>query len=107
MTWLTRQLGGASSAKRSSHPRSIIGLADGLATAHEAGILHRDVKPQSEAGGLRPGKLRESPSLLANAPTETRTRLDVIVGTVAYMSPEQASGQPLTGRDNPGDSALT
>lgn len=87
----------------------VIGLADGLATAHEAGILHRDVKPENvlitktgyaKLADFGLAKLRESPSLLANAPTETRTQLGVIVGTVSYMSPEQASGQPLDARSD-------
>jgi eukaryotic-like serine/threonine-protein kinase len=87
----------------------VIGLADGLATAHEAGILHRDVKPENvlitktgyaKLADFGLAKLRESPSLLANAPTETRTRLGAIVGTVAYMSPEQASGEPVDARSD-------
>ena len=87
----------------------VIGLADGLATAHEAGILHRDVKPANilitktgyaKLADFGLAKLRESPSLVANAPTETRTRPGVIVGTVAYMSPEQASGQPVDARSD-------
>jgi Tol biopolymer transport system component len=87
----------------------VIGLADGLATAHEAGILHRDVKPANilitktgyaKLADFGLAKLRESPSLVANAPTETRTRPGVIVGTVAYMSPEQAAGQPVDARSD-------
>ncbi len=87
----------------------VIGLADGLATAHEAGILHRDVKPENilitktgyaKLADFGLAKLRESPSLVADAPTETRTRRGVIVGTVAYMSPEQASGQPVDARSD-------
>ena len=87
----------------------VIGLADGLATAHEAGILHRDVKPANilitktgyaKLADFGLAKLRESPSLVANAPTETRTRLGAIVGTAAYMSPEQASGQPVDARSD-------
>ena len=87
----------------------VIGLADGLATAHEAGILHRDVKPENilitktgyaKLADFGLAKLRESPSLAADAPTEMRTRPGIIVGTVAYMSPEQASGQPVDARSD-------
>ena len=87
----------------------VIGLADGLATAHEAGILHRDVKPENvlitksgyaKLADFGLAKLHESLSLVTNAPTESRTRPGVIVGTVAYMSPEQATGQPVDARSD-------
>jgi Tol biopolymer transport system component len=87
----------------------VIGLADGLATAHEARILHRDVKPENilitktgyaKLADFGLAKLRESPSLAADAPTEMRTRPGMIVGTVAYMSPEQASGEPSDARSD-------
>jgi eukaryotic-like serine/threonine-protein kinase len=87
----------------------VIGLADGLATAHEAGILHRDVKPENilitktgyaKLADFGLAKLRELPSLIMDAPTETRTRPGVILGTVAYMSPEQATGQPVDARSD-------
>ena len=67
-------------------------LAEGVAALHEAGIVHRDIKPENvllRVGGspvlLDFGLARE---LDANSLTET----GVLLGTPAYMSPEQARG---------------
>src|SRR3984885_2755492 len=88
----------------------LTGVADGLAAAHAAGILHRDIKPEniliSQSGyakladfGL--AKLAEDADTdLTRTLTEGRTRPGVIIGTIPYMSPEQAGGKPVDARSD-------
>jgi serine/threonine protein kinase len=85
----------------------LTGVADGLAAAHAAGILHRDIKPANifvakngyaKLGDFGLAKLDESISREGDATdalTAARTQPGMVIGTLAYMSPEQASGKPL------------
>jgi len=89
-----------------------IPLADALAAAHAKGITHRDLKPANIMVGpdcrvtvldFGLAKLQVSaPSAGAATamPTADMTREGRIVGTVAYMSPEQAEGKPIDHRSD-------
>jgi serine/threonine protein kinase len=80
----------------------LVGVADGLATAHAAGILHRDIKPDNilvarngyaKLSDFGLAKLEERTGPEDGTHTLTGTRPGMIIGTFAYMSPEQASGR--------------
>jgi len=83
-------------------------LGDALAAAHEKGIVHRDLKPAnvmvSNEGRVKvldfglAKDVRGSNVGDATMTSASRTEVGVVMGTPAYMSPEQTSGRPLDHR---------
>ena len=88
-------------------------IADALAAAHERGIVHRDLKPANVKlcgdgsvkvldFGLAKLGAKETPQSISNSPTFTSpalmTHAGIIIGTAAYMSPEQAKGKAVDRR---------
>ncbi|MFN2385284.1 MAG: protein kinase, partial [Thermoanaerobaculia bacterium] len=88
-------------------------VADGLAAAHERGLVHRDIKPENivitpagRAKILDFGLVREDPASAGASDSDSHptmsalTEPGMISGTVGYMSPEQIRGEPVDARSD-------
>ena len=70
-------------------------VADGVAYAHAHGVVHRDLKPGNLLRG-RDGTVKITDFGIARAAEETRlTQIGTVLGTLRYLSPEQAEGREV------------
>lgn len=116
-TWLVMELIGGESLRqtvaRGPLPLKRVlmvgaGIADGLAAAHAAGIVHRDLKPENVMVApdgtpklLDFGLVKQEPTVDGDAATAVLvSRPGIVMGTAAYMSPEQARGEVVDFRSD-------
>jgi eukaryotic-like serine/threonine-protein kinase len=109
--------------KRLAEPRAVrivATICDALHAAHQLGVIHRDLKPENVMVLFDPATKRDAVKVLDfgiaklvdaqpkvrvgsspdSEPPPALTQFGVVVGTPAYMSPEQCRGQPLDGRSD-------
>src|SRR3712207_6067926 len=77
-------------------------VAEALETAHGRGIVHRDIKPQNVLLSASGGAAKVGDFGIARAASsKTMTETNLVLGTSAYMSPEQVRGGPVGARERP------
>jgi len=78
----------------------VIQVAEGLAYAHQTGVVHRDIKP-ANIMLLRGGRAKIMDFGIARLhASDVKTQTGVVLGTPKYMSPEQLAGRPLDHRSD-------
>jgi eukaryotic-like serine/threonine-protein kinase len=71
-------------------------LAHALAHAHERGVLHRDVKPANVVVHLPENRVKLTDFGLSSQADSSRTQTGVVLGSPAFMAPEQLAGAPTS-----------
>jgi serine/threonine-protein kinase len=78
-------------------------VASALSAAHRASVVHRDIKPANiflTARGVKIADFGLSKLLATNGRDERFTASGIVLATPPYMSPEQATGEPIDGRSD-------
>ena len=79
--------------------RLMVDVLDALSHAHANGVVHRDIKPANLIV-LADGKIKVADFGIARVEKSELTQVGTVMGTPAYMSPEQFMGQPVDGRSD-------
>jgi hypothetical protein len=95
---LRSRLGRAPALEREQSLDWMSQVLDGLAAAHELGIVHRDVKPENILLGTDGRVVLADFGLAREADGAQRTAAGLVLGTPAYVAPEQILGQRATAR---------
>ncbi|MDH3768853.1 MAG: protein kinase, partial [Gammaproteobacteria bacterium] len=74
--------------------------ADALDYAHKEGVVHRDIKPANIMYEPNGNDVKITDFGVARITDSSKTKTGIVLGTPSYMSPEQLSGQNVTGRSD-------
>ncbi|MBT8131218.1 MAG: CHASE2 domain-containing protein [Gammaproteobacteria bacterium] len=74
--------------------------ADALDYAHKEGVIHRDIKPANIMYEPEGNDVKITDFGVARITDSSKTKTGIVLGTPSYMSPEQLSGQNVTGRSD-------
>jgi serine/threonine protein kinase len=96
---LSDYLGTAAASSMDVKMDLMMQLCDGLQNAHQAGVIHRDVKP-SNMFVLKDGTLKVLDFGVARLAASSLTASGMLLGTPEYMAPEQARGQKMDARSD-------